>query len=376
MMRLTNQRGVSLMLLIIMITVTAAVAIGTVTLLRARHDSYPYQVQSYQALALADAGVQFATRYALDNGIDFTSNPGTYIGSTYSAKNTYSLGNGQFQLRYEPATTCTPGQMGNLYCKGVVGTAAREVNIADFGGMIGKISGNDLLPNPTLAGWQERLVSDWGGPWPGEPVNGWRVNLQYCGVSQYGQGNIWIPAGYPVGTVTVAVSYPPGYDYVTNPLKLARLAVSEYSVAGGTTNFVWDEMCDRSGMGGSRERAMPHWDGTTIPPPPSQSLTPTWNVYNSNQYPFGSRTKNIGYSYCNGPPNTIFGATLWNTDRGPVRMDFVQNEPPMQPAYATPAKYYVGFFTTYADPVTHIWRTVENRFVFTMARKDYLPYWP
>ena len=129
MMRLTSQRGVSLMLLIIMITVFAAVAIGIVTLLRTRHESYPYQVQSYQALALADAGVQFATRYALDNGIDFSTNPATYIGPTYSAKNTYSLGNGQFQLRYEPATTCTPGQMGTLYCKGLLGTATREVKI-------------------------------------------------------------------------------------------------------------------------------------------------------------------------------------------------------------------------------------------------------
>ncbi len=72
-MRLNSQRGVSLLLLIIAITVFAGVAIGIVTLLRARYESYPYQVQSYQAYALANAGVEFAIRYAKDNNADPTA---------------------------------------------------------------------------------------------------------------------------------------------------------------------------------------------------------------------------------------------------------------------------------------------------------------
>ena len=67
MTRSSSQRGVSLLLLIIAITVFAAVAIGIVTLLRSRHESYPYQVQSYQAYALAHAGVEFAIRLAMEN---------------------------------------------------------------------------------------------------------------------------------------------------------------------------------------------------------------------------------------------------------------------------------------------------------------------
>ncbi len=67
MTRLSSQRGVSLMLLIVMITVFAGVAVGVVTLLRARHESYPYQVQSYQAYTLAHAGIEFAIRYAREN---------------------------------------------------------------------------------------------------------------------------------------------------------------------------------------------------------------------------------------------------------------------------------------------------------------------
>ena len=70
-----NQRGVSLMLLIIAITVFAAVAIGIVTLLRSRYESYPYQVQSYQAYTLAHAGVEFALGYAKENADNFFQNP-------------------------------------------------------------------------------------------------------------------------------------------------------------------------------------------------------------------------------------------------------------------------------------------------------------
>ena len=389
MMRLTNQRGVSLMLLIIMITIFAGVAIGIVTLLRTRHESYPYQVQPYQALALADAGVQFALRYARENGAEFASNPGTYIGPTYSAKNTYSLGNGQFQLRYDPASSCTPGNMGTLYCKGLVGTAVRELKITDAGAMIDMLAGNALMLNLTPGNkpWRDTLITDWcglfsygGGCPPSEGLGGWRISFRMCGVGQfYGQGNIWVPVswvppppyvGPAIPPITVAVSYPPGHDCQINPpqgptpcahpLKLARLVVSSYAGTGGTPRFVWDEICDRSWSGPSKEQTMYHWDGVTIPPPAGQYVRPTWNVRDPNQYPYGARARDK--AYCTSSHNIQVG-TLWNSDTYPVGMDFWDPLRDYPPAAGT--KYYVGIVTEIYN-ATGPNRVVENQYVFTV----------
>ncbi len=141
-MRLTSQRGVSLMLLIIAITVFAGVAIGIVTLLRSRYESYPYQVQSYQAYALANAGVEFAIRYIKDNNADpldpnsFSQHPEYYINTDGTYKK-FTFGNGAFYLKY------VPGCPDMLYSKGMYGSATREVILSNFSLYTGE-QGNSL----------------------------------------------------------------------------------------------------------------------------------------------------------------------------------------------------------------------------------------
>ena len=114
----SSQRGVSLMVLILAITVFAGVAAGVVTLLRVRHESYPYQVQSYQAYALANAGVEFAVRYARDNMN--ADGSGSFVGFFTGPNGIPSTGQGRkftlpngsyFYLRYVPGTGCS----GTLY---------------------------------------------------------------------------------------------------------------------------------------------------------------------------------------------------------------------------------------------------------------------
>ena len=138
MTRLNSQRGVSLMLLILAITAFAGVAIGVVTLLRARYESYPYQVQSYEALTLANAGVEFAARLALDN-VGTDGNYKTFMVANFTTPRTFSFGNGTFQLTYASgATGCGDDA---LYSRGKFGTATREIQIPNFGGFISRGGG-------------------------------------------------------------------------------------------------------------------------------------------------------------------------------------------------------------------------------------------
>ena len=108
---------------------TEGVAIGIVTLLRTRHESYPYQVQSYQAYTLAHAGVEFALGYAKENVDNFFQNPVSYIPPDGKE---FRFGNGKFTLRY------IPGFPDTLYSRGECGTATREVRLTEFGSFVGQ----------------------------------------------------------------------------------------------------------------------------------------------------------------------------------------------------------------------------------------------
>ncbi len=183
MTRSSNQRGVSLLLLIIAITVFAAVAIGMVTLLRSRHESYAYQVQSYQTYALAHAGIEFAIRLAMENSNvgdpdSFANHPEYYVPTdgTYKA---YKFGNGWFALRYAPGCK-DPANVNVLYSKGcltqpgVDGTcqgATREIKLPRFtrytpGSEIVVVGGATRTPysQPNAGYSGDRIEFDWCDP--------------------------------------------------------------------------------------------------------------------------------------------------------------------------------------------------------------------
>ena len=263
-MRFNSQRGVSLLLLIIAITVFAAVAIGIVTLLSLRYQSYPYQVQSYQAYVLANAGVEFAIRYIKDNNVDpldpnsFMQNPGRYIPIDGTYKN-FTFGNSKFSLKY------VPGCPDMLYSKATYGTATREVILSNFSLFTGQ-PGNSVYmttaavsrscygstPNCTTQTCYNGTSSYTcpSDPYPGpSQYYGDRIQITYCNPAQTNSNyHIMLEAG---------VNGPVGMVAATQPVTLSRLGftdnVTSLPIVNGVPSqtsgrplnvwWVWDATC-------------------------------------------------------------------------------------------------------------------------------------
>jgi hypothetical protein len=244
-MRLTSQRGVSLLVLVIMVTVFAGVAIGFVTLLRSRHESYPYQVQSYQAYALAHAGAEFAIRYAKDNQSGLISNTTTYFPVT--GYKDFTFGNGTFSLRY------VPGCPDKLYSRGTCGTATREVELSNLGILSG--SGNSVY----MSSVPTRIPYTSAGIYSGD-----RIEFTFCDPSRFALGEwSWVN----LNSITIAA---------TQPISIMRVGPS--TMSGASYQWVWDGACDGGSMNLCQATALGVWDG--ISNPPNASFTPTWNVWN------------------------------------------------------------------------------------------------
>jgi hypothetical protein len=249
MMRLSSQRGVSLMLLIIMITVFAAVAMGIVTLLRSRHESYPYQVQSYQAYALAHAGVEFATRYVRDNQNGIISNMTDYI--PQSSYKSFAFGNGTFELKY------VPGCPDVLYSRGTVGTATREVQVLNFSLFAGSGGGNNTVyvsSGITKIPYSSAMI-----------YSGYRLEFTFCDPSRFTEPTTW--SWVVLNSVTFAA---------TQPIRIMRFAMT----MPGSSFYEWlyDGACGAGSMGSCAPFVLTAWDGTSDPP--NASTTPIWNIRN------------------------------------------------------------------------------------------------
>jgi hypothetical protein len=90
---LSSNKGIALIILIIVITFTSFLGIGIASFVSSRQKSLPLMAQSYQAYALANAGIEFATRYVYENWAGFSVNPGAYI--TISGSDSCSPDNGK-----------------------------------------------------------------------------------------------------------------------------------------------------------------------------------------------------------------------------------------------------------------------------------------
>ncbi|HME45385.1 MAG TPA: hypothetical protein VKF36_19995 [Syntrophorhabdales bacterium] len=255
-MRLSSQRGVSLMLLILVITVFAGVAIGIVTLLRSRYESYPYQVQSYQAYALANAGVEFAIRYAKDNPSGFFQTPYSYI-PQYPSYKDFTFGNGKFSLSYQA------GCPDMLYSKGTAGngTATREVQLSNFSLYTGEQSntlymtgltatrtciGYDCGPSHTCYNGTSSVPCSSDPYPPGPPpggtypasyngYNGDRIRITYCNPYAGNNSNYTLYFVASTGTPTATLA-------ATQPVTLSRVGFSDDSppsVPSGALNVWW-----------------------------------------------------------------------------------------------------------------------------------------
>jgi hypothetical protein len=124
---LFTERGASLIVLVIVIVAIGIIGAGVVSLMGVKQRSYPLQAQSYQALNLANAGIEFAIRYANDRYMNFGESTQDSLGSPKTVS--FGSGNcGTFTIRYIGGTDYT------LTSLGVCGNAQRTVRVNQFAG--------------------------------------------------------------------------------------------------------------------------------------------------------------------------------------------------------------------------------------------------
>ena len=126
-----GNKGVTLITLIIAITIFSVFITVFSYIMIAKHESEPLYVQSTQAYAVAQAGIEYGRRYAADNGYWDPS----LLGNR-------SFGDGSFTLAYSSVGA------GTLTSTGRVGIAEREIILQNFKvqAMSGEISKDPTDP--------------------------------------------------------------------------------------------------------------------------------------------------------------------------------------------------------------------------------------
>jgi len=151
---LSSNRGMSLVVLIVAMTLIAVLGAGFVALVASKHKGFQYQRDSYRAINLAHAGIEYASRYVGDgilltaNTTDFLHSPSSYpnVPVTTTVPDTTNLGTaqwkrfdlpdggGSFYMSYylNPSDPDNRDTNKVLYSVGVSGNAQRIVRLEKF----------------------------------------------------------------------------------------------------------------------------------------------------------------------------------------------------------------------------------------------------
>ena len=113
-----TEKGFSLVVLIVAITLTSLLGVGIVSFMGAKQKTLVPQVQTYQAHAIAHAGIEFAIRYAYDNKDD-NDFPGSHFPKTIS------FGGGSFTIMYDSSNNM-------VRSVGTYETASRTIELTNF----------------------------------------------------------------------------------------------------------------------------------------------------------------------------------------------------------------------------------------------------
>ncbi|OPY05480.1 MAG: hypothetical protein A4E61_00299 [Syntrophorhabdus sp. PtaB.Bin184] len=149
-----NDRGMSLVVLIVAMTLIAVLGASFVALVASKHKGFQYQRDSYRAINLAHAGIEYASRYVGDgillteNTSDFLHSPGSYpnvpvttivpdttnLGTTQWKRFDFPDDGGSFYLSYylNPSDPDNADTNKVLYSVGVSGNAQRTVRLKKF----------------------------------------------------------------------------------------------------------------------------------------------------------------------------------------------------------------------------------------------------
>ena len=129
-----NNKGVTLITLIIAITIFAVFITVFSYVMIAKHGSEALYVQSTQAYAVAQAGIEYGIRYGTDNESGFFANPANYF-----PINNKVFGDGSFTLEYDSGND-------ELTSRGTVGVAKREIILQYFSSWV---TGQELTLDPS-----------------------------------------------------------------------------------------------------------------------------------------------------------------------------------------------------------------------------------
>jgi hypothetical protein len=94
---LFNNKGISLVILIFAMTFLGLLGAGMVSFMGAKQKSYPFQVNSYKALNIANAGVEYAIRFAYEQTFDANSD---FFKTSQFSIGPLNFGGGTFQIAY------------------------------------------------------------------------------------------------------------------------------------------------------------------------------------------------------------------------------------------------------------------------------------
>jgi hypothetical protein len=125
---LRTDKGISLIILIVAIVATSIMGAGLASFMISKWRAYPFEARSYEALDLANAGIEFAIRYAFDNKEAFFQNPSSVIPQP-PEKKSIQFGNGKFEISFDKDNNV-------LISRGIAGPAKREVRLWRFTGYI------------------------------------------------------------------------------------------------------------------------------------------------------------------------------------------------------------------------------------------------
>lgn len=125
---LSNNKGISLIILIIAMTLIAVIGASFVSLVGTKQRGFLYQNDSYRALNITNAGVEYAIRYVSDNLKDtantYFQNPGVF--QTPSTPVTVNMSaNESFSFYYNYSNDL-------LSVTGSFGSSTRRVNLWNF----------------------------------------------------------------------------------------------------------------------------------------------------------------------------------------------------------------------------------------------------
>lgn len=133
----STEKGVSLIILIVTIVLLGILGVGLVSFMSSKWRGYPVEVRSYEALNIANAGVEFAIRYAYERREEFFQHPYNVIPMhrpedgpcSPSSFKKGKIGRGEFLISYNTDSN-------ELRSCGISGIARREVRLRHFAGYL------------------------------------------------------------------------------------------------------------------------------------------------------------------------------------------------------------------------------------------------